>query len=45
MIDATLYKDLVERYKIERVPVVIVNDEDVYVGQKDMEEVLRLIKK
>lgn len=45
MIDATLYEDLVKQYKIERVPVIILNDEEVYVGQKDLEEVVRLIKK
>lgn len=45
MIDAVLYQDLVERYKIERVPLVIVNDEDIYIGPKTIEEMVDIIKK
>ena len=43
MIDATLYKDLIEKYKIERIPLLIVNDEKTFVGQKDLGQVLDII--
>lgn len=45
MIDANLYKDLVERYHIERVPVTVVNDRDIYIGPKTIEEMLYILKK
>lgn len=45
MIDAALYPELVERYKIERVPLVIVDDRDVYIGPKTIEEMIELLKK
>lgn len=45
MIDANLYPELVEQYKIERVPLVIVNDEDVYIGPKTIEEMTDIIKR
>lgn len=45
MIDANLYPALVEKYKIERVPLVIVNDEEVYVGPKTIEEMADIVKK
>lgn len=45
MIDAALYPDLVEQYKIERVPMVIVNDEDVYIGPKTIEEMTEILRK
>lgn len=44
MIDAALYDELVKKYKIERVPMVIVNDRDVYLGSKTMEEIVTLLK-
>lgn len=44
MIDAALYPELVEKYKIERVPVVIVNDEQVYVGPKTIEEMTDILR-
>ena len=44
MIDATLFKDLVDKYKIERIPLLIVNDEKTFVGQKNMDEILDIIK-
>lgn len=44
MIDARLYPELVERWNLNRVPAVIVNDQDIYLGEKDMEELLRLMK-
>lgn len=44
MIDATLYKDLVERYQIERVPVMIVNDSERHIGGKTLDEIIKLLK-
>lgn len=44
MIDATLFKDLVDKYKIERIPLLIVNDEKTFVGQKNMDEILDIIR-
>ena len=43
MIDATLYQDLIAQYKIERIPLLIINDEKTFVGQKDMTQVLDII--
>ena len=37
--DAKLYPDIVEKYKIERVPMMILNDSKVVMGQKNAEEV------
>lgn len=45
MIDAALYEDLVERYDIKRVPVMIFNDTDIHLGNKTMEEIVALLKK
>ncbi len=45
MIDARLYPDLVDTYKIERVPVIIINDRDVFVGPKDMDEMVNILKR
>ena len=44
MIDARLYEDLVARYKIERVPCLIVNDQDIYMGEKTIDEIADLLK-
>ena len=45
MIDARLYEDLVKKYQIERVPFLIVNDQDTYMGNKTMEDIVNLLKK
>lgn len=45
MIDAALYPDLVEKYHIERVPIIIINENDIYPGHKTMEEIVYLLKK
>lgn len=37
--DAKLYPDIVEKYKIEKVPMMIFNDLKVVMGQKNAEEV------
>lgn len=45
MIDANLYPDLVARYKIERVPLTIVNGETQIPGGKTMAELTSLLPK
>lgn len=44
MYDANLYPDLVERYKIERVPLVALNDRDVFMGPRTIEDLVQLFK-
>ncbi|MDD2981116.1 MAG: thioredoxin family protein [Hespellia sp.] len=44
MIDATLYKDLIDRYEIERIPLMIINDEKKVVGEKSIEEIVEIVK-
>lgn len=43
MIDARLYEDLVKRYQIERVPFLIVNDQDTYMGEKNIDDIANLL--
>lgn len=45
MIDAGLYPQLVEQYKIERIPMMILNDSQVILGSKTMEEIVTLLNK
>lgn len=45
MIDASLYEDLVAKYDIKRVPMMIFNDREIHMGSKDMEEITTLLKK
>lgn len=45
MIDANLFPDYVEKYKIERVPVTIINGEQKVMGAKSTEELVKLIRK
>lgn len=44
MYDANLYPDLVEQYKIERVPMVILNDKDIFMGPRTIEDLVVLLK-
>lgn len=44
MIDASLYEDLIAKYKIERVPMMIFNDSEIHMGSKDMAEITALLK-
>ena len=44
MIDAALYQDLIDKYDIKRVPMMIFNDKDIYMGNKEMEEIINLIR-
>ncbi len=43
MIDARLYDGLVKQYNIERVPFLIVNDKDTYMGEKTVDDILTLL--
>lgn len=43
MIDAGLYPKLVEKYHITRVPMMIINDHDVHLGAKEMDEIIDLL--
>lgn len=43
MIDARLYPDLIEKYQLSRVPAVLIG-EALYMGEKDMEELLALLR-
>lgn len=44
MIDASLYEDLVAKYDIKRVPMMIFNDREIHMGSKDMAEIIALLK-
>lgn len=44
MIDANLYPDLVEKYKIERVPMVVINDEKTLLGEKSMKDLAAILE-
>ncbi len=44
MYDANLYPDLVEKYRIERVPMVVINDKDVFMGPRSIEDLVQLCK-
>lgn len=44
MYDANLYPDMVERYKIERVPMVVINGKDVFMGPRSIEDLVQLFK-
>lgn len=45
MYDARLYPDLIEQYKIERVPMTVINDTVVIMGQKTIEEFVEYLQK
>ncbi len=44
MIDANLYPDLVQKYQIERVPMVVINGEKTLLGEKTMEELAAILE-
>lgn len=44
MYDANLYPDLVERYRIERVPLVVINERDTFVGPRTIEDLIQLFR-
>lgn len=44
MIDASLYDDLVAQYDIKRVPMMIINDSQIHMGSKTMDEIIALLK-
>lgn len=43
MYDANLYPDLVEAYQIERVPLVVINNSQVYAGPRSIEDLTQLL--
>lgn len=45
MTDANLYPELVEKYKIERVPVIFINGEQAAMGGKNLDDMLTLLEK
>lgn len=45
MIDAALYENLIKEYKIERVPFIIINDQESHMGAKAIEDIVTLLKK
>lgn len=45
MIDAALYEDLVAKYDIKRVPMMIFNDREIHMGNKTLDEIVGLLKK
>lgn len=44
MYDGNLYPDLVEKYRIERVPLVVLNEKDSFAGPRRMEDFVQLFK-
>ncbi len=44
MYDANLYPDLVEQYRIERVPMVVVNDGERFMGPRTIEDLVQLFR-
>lgn len=44
MFDANLFPELVEKYKIERVPMTILNEKTVVTGVKTLEEMSEIVK-
>ena len=44
MIDARLYPHLAEEYKIERIPMTVINDKEVLLGVKTAEEMYQILK-
>ena len=44
MIDAALYEDLVAKYDIKRIPMMIFNDSEIHMGSKEIEEIVTLLK-
>lgn len=44
MYDGNLYPDLVERYNIARVPMVVLNEKDSFTGPRSIEDLVQLLK-
>ena len=43
--DLAHFPELKEQYQIMSVPCMIINDQDVYFGKKDIQQVIEIIKK
>lgn len=44
MIDARLYPHLAEQYKIERIPMTVINEDEVLLGVKTIEQMYDILK-
>lgn len=44
MIDARLYPELVEKYKIERIPMTVINEKETLLGSKNMDEIYQILR-
>ena len=44
MIDARLYPHLAEEYHIERIPMTIINEKEVLLGVKTIDQMYQIIK-
>lgn len=44
MIDARLYPNLAEQYKIERIPMTVINEDEVLLGVKTIEQMYDILK-
>ncbi len=44
MYDANLYPELVEKYHIERVPMIVLNGKEIYTGPRSIEDLVQLLK-
>lgn len=44
MYDGNLYPDLVEKYRVERVPLVVLNEKDSFAGPRKIEDLVQLFK-
>ena len=46
MIDAALYREIVEKFRIQSVPVTIINDDrdQMFIGKKSLEDLVQLVK-
>lgn len=43
MYDARLYPDIIEKYKIERIPMTIIDEKDIFMGVKEIDELKELL--
>ena len=44
MIDARLYPEMVEKYKIERIPMTVINEKEILLGNKNMDEIYQILR-
>ena len=44
MIDARLYPEMVEKYKIERIPMTVINEKEILLGNKNMDKIYQILR-